>query len=137
LVTSDITVVDCEVTTAVYDKFLQRLPLKLMPPRKSYRKDCIHHKQFIEMYKADMLICASLLNMPNLRTWHLRKLAVAERMAMIHAYTGADCQKEVTYDSEFLASVKKQLNVEFDWQGLLDMCMFFKDTDVGDDDDAQ
>jgi hypothetical protein len=36
LVTSDITVVDCEVTKAACDKFLQRLHLKLMPPRKSY-----------------------------------------------------------------------------------------------------
>jgi hypothetical protein len=134
---SGITVVDCEVTTAACAKFLQRLPLKLMSPRKSYRKDLIHHKQFTEMYKADILTCASLLKMPSLSTCYLRKMVVAERLAMIHAYIATDCQEEVTYDSELLADVKKRMNGEVDWQGILDMCMFSEDMDVGDDNDAQ
>jgi hypothetical protein len=45
-VMSDIAVADCEVTPAECNKLLKRLPLKLMPPHKSYRKDCIHHNKY-------------------------------------------------------------------------------------------
>jgi hypothetical protein len=71
-------------------------------------------QKFTERYKADIMTCASLLKMPSLSTWHLRKLAVAKRLAMIHAYIEADCQEEVTYDSELLAAVKNQLDGKVD-----------------------
>jgi hypothetical protein len=55
---------------------------------------------------------------------------------MIHAYIAANGQEEVTYESELLAAAKKRLNGEVDWQGLLDVCMFSEDRDMGDDNDA-
>jgi hypothetical protein len=76
-----------------------------------------------------------MFRMPHLSAWHLHKLAVTERFALIHVYVVTEGQEEVTHDSELLAIVKKQLDGEVDWQGLLDMSMFSEDMDVGGDND--
>jgi hypothetical protein len=57
----------CEATPACCDSMLERMSLKLMPLRKAYRVDCIHHKLFVtDKYKNDTLECMSLFSMPTL-----------------------------------------------------------------------
>jgi hypothetical protein len=88
-VVSDFTDSGCDLTPALCDKLLEILPLKLMPPRKAYREDCVHHKMYTDKYKKDIEMCMSVLRIPNDSTWKLRKQAVISRLYLLKQYADA------------------------------------------------
>jgi hypothetical protein len=123
------------------DKLLENLPLKLIPPRKAYRDDCVHHKMYTEKYQNDIEMCMSVLRIPNASTWKLRKQAVISRLYLLKQYgataAGEAAETEpslsvVPPDKDLLVIVQKHKNGELDWHGVLDMCMCSADMEVGE-----
>lgn len=143
-VVSDFTESGCDLTPALCDKLLESLPLKLMPPRKAYRDDCVHHKMYTDKYKKDIEMCMSVLRIPNTSTWKLRKQAVISRLYLLKQYAAAaaaaaeETEPSLSVlppDKDLLLIVQKHMNGELDWHGLLDMCMYSADMDVGEKND--
>jgi hypothetical protein len=136
-VMSDMTESKNEVTPKECDMFLASLPLKLMPKRKSHREDCIHHIIVSEQYKLNITICMKIMCMPQLGTWEMRKHAVVVRLYFCHSYANADEKTEISFDDELVATLKRKMNGELDWHGLLEMCMFTSEIEIGTDNDTE
>jgi hypothetical protein len=131
-VMSDIHESKDEVTPKECDIFLASLPLKLMPQSKSHIEDCIHHTIFSEQYKRDITTFMEIMCMPRLGTWEMCKHAVVERLHLLHSYENAYENKEILFDNELMATVKRKMNGEkMDWHALLDMCMFTSEIEIG------
>jgi hypothetical protein len=136
----------CEATPACCDSLLERMPLKLMPLRKAYRADCIHHKRFVtDKYKKDILECMSLFSMPKLGKWQLLKQAVCDRLTLLDSYAKdaaeSECddkseQATIIHDDDLLCAVKHHMDGELNWKAVRQMCMYSAGMDVGTDDDA-
>jgi hypothetical protein len=109
-VVSDFTESGCDLTPALCDKLLESLPLKIMPPRKAYRDDCVHHKMYREKYKKDIDICMSVLRIPNASTWKLRKQAVISHLYLLKQY-GATAAAAVEETEPSLSVVPPDKNV--------------------------
>jgi hypothetical protein len=56
-VVSDFTESECDLTPVICDEMLTSLPLKLMPPRKAYRDDCVHHKMYTIQFNVIYFNC--------------------------------------------------------------------------------
>jgi hypothetical protein len=99
---------------------------------------------YTENYKKDIEMCMSVLRIPNVSTWKLRKQALISRLYLLKKYgAAAAAAAEETEpslsvlppDKDLLLIVQKHMNGELDWHGLLDMCMYSADMDVGDKND--
>jgi hypothetical protein len=136
----------CEATQACCDSLLKGMPLKLMPLRKAYHADCIHHKLFVtNKYKKDKLECMSLFSMPKLGNWQLLKQAVCDRLTLLDSYAKdaaeSECNKNrehatIKHDDDLLFAVKHHMDGELNWKAVRQMCMYSADMDVGQDDDV-
>jgi hypothetical protein len=131
---------ECDLRPALCDKLLESLPLKLMPPRKAYRDDYVHHKMYTQKYKKDIEMCMSVLRIPNASTRKLQKQAVIYRLYLLKQYgaaaAAAAAETEpslfvVPPDKDLLVIVQKHMNRELDLHVLLDMCVYYADIHGG------
>jgi hypothetical protein len=110
----------CEATPACCDSLLERMPIKLIPLRKAYHADCIHHKLFVtDKYKQYILECMSLFSMPKLGKWQLLKQAACDRLTLLDSYAkdaaGSECDDNIEHatiihDDDLLRAVKHHVD---------------------------
>jgi hypothetical protein len=63
---------------------------------------------------------------------------VVERLSLVlHSYANEVENTEISFDDELVATVKRKMNGELDWNGLLEMCMFTTEIGIGTDNDTE
>jgi hypothetical protein len=122
------------------------MPLKIMPLRKAFRANCIHHNFFVtDEYKKDILECVSLFYVPKLGKWQLLKQVVCDRLTLVDSYAKdaveSECDENsehatIIHDGDFLCAVKHHIDGELNWKAVHQICMYSAEMDVGEDDEV-